>query len=41
MYLYGNNYIAYAFSIITFLLSTPLIHDVYKGHQIAIMRVKF
>jgi len=41
MYLYGNNYIAYAFSIIAFMLSTSLIHDAYKGHQIAIMRVKF
>jgi len=41
MYLYGYNYIAYAFSIIAFMLSASLIHDVYKGHQIAIMRVKF
>jgi len=40
-YLYGNNYIAYAFSIIAFMLSTSLIHDVYKGHQIAIRRVRF
>jgi len=37
-YLYVNNYITYAFSIVTFLLSTSLIH---YGHQIAISRVKF
>jgi len=35
-YLYVNNYITYAFSIVAFMLSTSLIHDVYKGHQIAI-----
>jgi len=40
-YLYVNNYIAYDFSIITFMLSTSVIHDVYKGHQIAIRRVRF
>jgi len=40
-YLYRYNYIAYAFSIITFMLSASLIYDVYKGPQIAIMRVKF
>jgi len=40
-YLYVNNYIAYAFSIIDFMLSTSLIHDVYKGHQLAIRRVRF
>jgi len=41
MYLYGYNYIAYTFSIIAFMLSASLIHDIYKGHQIAIMQVKF
>jgi len=41
MYLYGNSYVAYAFSIIAFMLSTSLIHNAYKGHQIAILRVKF
>jgi len=41
MYLYGNNYIAYAFSIIAFMLSISLIHDVYKRHQVATMQVKF
>jgi len=41
IYLYVNNYITYAFSMLTFMLSTSLIHDVYKGHQIAIRRVKF
>jgi len=40
-YLYVNNYITYAFSIVVFMLSTSLIHDVYKGHQIAIRRVIF
>jgi len=40
-YLYVNNPIAYAFSIIAFMLSTLLIHDVFKGHQIAIRRVRF
>jgi len=40
-YLYANNYIAYAFSIIAFILSASLTHDVYKGHQIAIRRVRF
>jgi len=35
-YVYVNNYIAYAFSIIVFMLSTSLIHDFYKGHQIAV-----
>jgi len=39
-YLYVNMYIAYAFSIIAFMRSTSLIHDIYKGHQI-IMRVRF
>jgi len=38
MDLYLNNYIAYALSIVAFMLSTSLIHDVYKGHQIAIIR---
>jgi len=38
---YVNNYIAYSFSIIDFMLSTSLIHDVYKGHQIAIRWVRF
>jgi len=38
---YVNNYITYTFSIVDFMLSTSLIHDVYKGHQIAIIRVKF
>jgi len=32
MYLYGNSYITYAFSIINFMLSTSLIYDAYKGH---------
>jgi len=40
-YLYANNYIACAFSIIAFILSNSLIHNVYKGHQIAIRRVRF
>jgi len=40
-YSYGYNYIAYAFSIIAFMLSTSLIHDFYKGYQITIMWVKF
>jgi len=40
-YLYVNSYIAYAFSIIAFMLSTSLIHNVFKGHQIAIRRVRF
>jgi len=35
-YLYVNDYITYGFSIVGFMLSTSLIHDVYKGHQIAI-----
>jgi len=39
--LYVNNYIAYAFSITAFMLSTLLIRDVFKGHQIAIRRVRF
>jgi len=33
-YLYVNNYITYTFSIVAFMLSTSLIRDVYKGHQI-------
>jgi len=41
VYLYVNNYIAYAFLIIAFMLSTSLIHGVYKGHRIVIRRVKF
>jgi len=41
MYLYVNNYIAYAFSIIAFMLSASLIHAISKGHQIAIKRVRF
>jgi len=40
-YLYVNNYITYAFSIVAFMLSTSLIQDVYKGYQIAIRWVKF
>jgi len=40
-YLYVNNYIAYTFPIIAFMLSTLLIQDVFKGHQIAIKRVRF
>jgi len=40
-YLYVNNYIAYPFSIIDFMLSTSLIHYVFKGHQIAIRRIRF
>jgi len=28
--LYVNNYIAYAFSIIAFMLSTSLIHDIFR-----------
>jgi len=35
------NHIAYGFPIMTFMLSTLLIHDVYKGRQIAIRRVRF
>jgi len=38
MYLYVNNYITYAFSITAFMLSTLLIHNIFKGHQIAIRR---
>jgi len=34
-YLNANNHIAYVFSIIAFMLSTLLIHNVYKEHQIA------
>jgi len=40
-YLNVNNYIAYAFSIIAFMLSTLLIHDVFKGPQLAFRRVRF
>jgi len=40
-YFYVYNYIAYAFSIIAFMLSISLIHYVFKGHQIAIRRVRF
>jgi len=40
-YLYANYYIIYAFSIVAFMLSTSLIHDIYKEHQIAIRRAKF
>jgi len=40
-YLYVNNYIAYVFSIIAFMLSTSLIRDVFKVYQIAIRRVRF
>jgi len=40
-YLYVNNYITYAFSIVAFMLSTSLAHDVYKGHLIVIRRVNF
>jgi len=36
-----RTYITYAFSIVAFMLLTSLIHDVYKGHQIASRRVKF
>jgi len=39
-YLYVNNYIAYAFSIIVSMLSTLLIHGIFKGHQIAVRRVR-
>jgi len=35
---YVNNYIAYAFSIVDFMLFYAA---VYKGHQIVIMRVNF
>jgi len=35
--LYANNYNTHAFSIITFMLSTSLIHDIHKGHQIVII----
>jgi len=34
-YLYVHNYIAYSFLIITFMLSTLLIRNVFKGYQIA------
>jgi len=40
-YLHVNNYIACAFLIIAYMLSTLLIHGLYKGHQIAIRRVRF
>jgi len=40
-YLYANNYIAYAVSIIAFMLSTSLIHDVFKGHQMVIRQARF
>jgi len=40
-YLYVNNYIAYAFSIAFFMLSTSLIHGVYKRHQITIRQSDF
>jgi len=40
-YLYVNNHIAYAFLVIAFMLSTLLIQDVSKGHQIAIRWVRF
>jgi len=40
-YLYVNNYIAYAFSIIAFMLSTSLIHNIFKEHQIAIRWGRF
>jgi len=40
-YLYVDNYIAYTFSIIAFMLSTSLIHDVFKGHQTAIRQSDF
>jgi len=36
-----NIYITYTFSTVAFRLSTSLIHEVYKGHQIAIRQVKF
>jgi len=38
--LYVNSYISNAFSIIAFMQSTSLIHRVFKGHQIAIRRVR-
>jgi len=37
----SNNHITDDFLNIAFMLSTSLIHDVYKGHQIAIRRVRF
>jgi len=37
--LYVNDYIA--FSVLAFMLSTLLIHDIFKWHQIAIRRVRF
>jgi len=40
-YLYVNNHITYTFSFVAFMLSTSLIHDIFKGHQIAIRRVIF
>jgi len=40
-YLYVDNYITYAFSIVAFMLSASLIHDVYKWHQLAIRWVNF
>jgi len=40
-YLYIDIYIAYAFLIIAFMLSTSLIHDVFKGYQIVIRQVRF
>jgi len=41
LYLHVNNHITYAFSIIAFMLSTSLIHNVFKWYQIAIRRVRF
>jgi len=40
-YLYVNNYIVYAVLIIASIQSTLLIHEIFKGHQIAIRRVIF
>jgi len=39
MYLHVHNYIGYSFSITSFMLSTSLNHEVFKGHQIPITRV--
>jgi len=41
MTLYVSNYIAYVFLIIAFMLQTVLIHDAFKGHQLAIRLVIF
>jgi len=41
MYLYVPDYITYTSSIIDFMLSTSLNHDIFKGPQIPIRWVRF